>query len=124
MKVVRVFLSVLLSILYIILAFFILSMLPFIPWHDAEGNYMLLFFVLWLPVCVISLILVVLSFISKRIYRARLISLCFNAVFIPLVFALGFAGLNWLNYVLGVMVLISMAVYIVMFIKSIKDGTV
>ena len=124
MKTIRIILNFVLIALYAVLIFFVLSMFPFIPWHDAEGNYMLLFYIFWIPVCIISLIIVVLNLVNKRIHRLQTIALCFNAIFIPLVFVFGFAGVTWINYILGALLIASVVVYSAIFFKCIKDGTV
>jgi len=119
----RIVINVLLVAVYLVLGYYILAMYPFIPWHDESGDYLLIYLALWIPVCALTLILVASIFISRRIYRARVILLCINAVFIPLVYLLG--GVSpVIHYILGGLVLVTIAAYIATFIKSVIDKTV
>ena len=112
----RVILNVILIVLYAVLLYAIAMML-----FGETENYILIYIALWIPVSVLSVLIVILNVLTRHIYRARLIMICFNAVFIPLIFLVGYTDLVWLNGVLGALFAISALLYVISFILGIKN---
>ena len=120
----RIFLNVLILIQYFILLFLISSSFSFMPWYDADLNNSVIYLVIWIPLCVTTLALVISNIATKHIYRARITLLCFNALFVPLTFLIGYVGTEWLKIVLCVITFLTILAYVVSFIRSVKQGTV
>lgn len=119
-KIIRIVLNLVLIAAYFIMGYNILSMFSFIPWYDENGGFLLKYVALWIPICVLTIIIVSSFFIMKRVYRARIILLCINAVFIPLVYFLSEA----FHLILGAVTLITMLAYVIIFIYGLTNDTV
>ena len=82
---------------------------------------MLTMLFVWLPLSLITIIQIVISAVAKHFDKLNTILLCLNALYIPLIFVLGFtdASLNVFRTI-GVVGIITMVAYVVNFIRRIK----
>ena len=82
------------------------------------------YFILWVPLCITTLILAGSMIVTRVIYRPRLILLCFNALIIPLCYLIEIGGAEWLLYAVKFSGMASVLAYSVITIISINKGTV
>ncbi len=94
-KVVLTVINILLAVLYFAFMLVVSCMFELFPWYDSDGAYMLYMLVIWLPLCVVSLVQIVASVIAKRFNKGFASLICLNAVYIPLIFALGFVNISF-----------------------------
>lgn len=124
MKVYKLFstlITVLLALLYLVFIYSVSCMFSFFGWYDAEGYYMLTFVGIWLPLCVLTLLQIIVSVIAKRFDKPTAMLLCLNALYIPVIFLLGFADVSLTVFkTIGVIGIITMITYVVVFIKKFK----
>ena len=114
--------NILLLILYIPLIYLCLARFDFIPWYASDASF-ILYYVMWIPLCIITLITITISFITGYFSRSSSMLLCFNAMILPLFFAADFVGYVILDYILAVVGLIAVITYSALFIKSLcKKG--
>lgn len=82
---------------------------------------MLSLMLVWLPLCVVTLLQIVASVLAKRFDKAVSILLCLNAIYIPLIFVLGFADVPLAVFkTIGVIAVITMIAYVTVFIMKNK----
>ncbi len=113
--------TVLLTVLYLVFVFSVSCMFSFLPWYDTDGFYMLNFALIWLPLCVLTLLQIIISVISKRFNKPTAMLLCLNALYIPIVFLLGFTDVSVSVFkTIGIIGIITMITYVVVFIKKFK----
>lgn len=117
-----IFFNALLLVQYIALLYLILAEFKFIPWYASDASFILYYF-LWLPLCLTTLITVAVSFFSGRRERSRIMLLCYNAMIMPLLFAADFMGSAVLSCLIAAVSLITVAVYAVLTVLSIKNKT-
>lgn len=108
--------NVLLLLEYVGLLYLILAKFEFMPWYASDASF-ILYYILWLPLCLTTLIVVVLNIASRVIYRLRIMLLCFNAVIMPLLFAADFVGSAVLNYMLAAFSLVTVVAYYIVAFK-------
>ena len=115
------FINLLLTLLYLAFAFIVSCMFEVFPWHDANGAYMLYMLVVWLPVCVLTIIQILISLIARKFNKPLVTLAALNAVYIPLIFVLGFAEVT-LNVfkIIGVVAVITMVLYSVLSFRRFK----
>ena len=122
--VVRAVLYTLLLLMYLPLTFLILSTFPNMPMYDPDGNYLWLFFVLWLPICVVTILCFIFSLVNKKIYRARTMITSYIALYIPLVYLAGYLSSQWLLYISGALAAVLIVCYIVIYIRALRNKTI
>ena len=120
-RVISWILCIILTLIYIFFAYTVSSMFDIFPWYDGEGFYMLSLMLVWLPLCVVTLLQIVASVLAKRFDKAVSILLCLNAIYIPLIFVLGFADVPLAVFkTIGVIAVITMIAYVTVFIMKNK----
>ncbi|MBQ4602210.1 MAG: hypothetical protein IJB24_05040 [Clostridia bacterium] len=113
--------NVLLTVLYLAFAFIVSCMFEVFPWHDGDGVYMLYMLVVWLPLCFLTIIQIFSSLIAKRFNKPLVTLASLNAVYIPLIFILGFADISFTALkVIGIVAVITMFVYSVLSFRRLK----
>ena len=110
-------LNIFLLIQYIALVYLCLARFDFIPWYASDASF-ILYYVMWLPLCITTLITIVVSFFTKKFNRTAVMLLCFNAMLLPLFFAADFVGYTALDYILATIGLITVVSYSIICIKS------
>ena len=124
MKVYKFFdglLNALLTILYLAFAFTVSCMFEVFPWYDADGVYMLYMLAVWLPLCFLTLIQIILSLIAKRFDKPLVTLASLNAVYVPMIFLLGFADVSLTVFkLIGVIAVITMLIYSVLSFRRLK----
>jgi len=112
-----------LFIFYLIFIFLVSSMFKFMPWYDEGGIYLLRLLLLWLPLSFMTIISVVIKFLTKDFNKAFVCIEALNAVYIPLIFLLGYVNIPlWVTQLIGLAGVITMIIYIVKIInKYIKN---
>lgn len=124
MKVYKFFeclISILLTVLYFAFAFIVSCMFEIFPWFDGDGVYMLYMLVVWLPLCIMTLIQIILSFAVKRFNKPLVMLASLNAVYIPMIFLLGFADISLTALkIIGIIAVITMSVYSVLSFRRLK----
>ena len=113
--------DILLAVLYLIFAFIASRLFKIFPWYDADGGYMISFLFIWLPICVVTIIQIAISFFAKH-YDKLVVSLAaLNAVYIPLIFLFGYIGISLTALrVTCIIAILTMITYIVLDIRRIK----
>lgn len=115
------FLNVLIALLYIIFAFIVSCMFECFPWHDGDGVYMLYMLAVWLPLCVLTLIQIITSLIFKRFNKPLVTLASLNAVYIPMIFLLGFSDISFTALkIIGIIAVITMLIYSVLSFRRLK----
>ena len=128
-KIIAAVMNFLTALIYILFIFAVSSMFSFVPWYDESGTYLVYLVLIWIPLCVITLINVLLRLISRD-YRRSLVSLaCLNAIYIPLIFGLGYLSIKlWVVQLIGVTGSLTMLLYFVLtlifFLKNKKRNKV
>ncbi len=113
--------NILLSILYLVFAFIVSCMFEVFPWYDGDGVYMLYMVVVWLPLCVLTLIQILSSLIGKRFNKPLVMLASLNAVYIPMIFLLGFVDISLTALrIIGIIAVITMLAYSVLSIRRLK----
>ncbi len=124
MKVYKFFeclISILLTVLYFAFAFIVSCMFEIFPWFDGDGVYMLYMLVVWLPLCIMTLIQIILSFAVKRFNKPLVMLASLNAVYIPMIFLLGFSDISLTALkIIGIIAVITMSVYSVLSFRRLK----
>ena len=103
MKVYKFFdclINILITALYLMFVFIVSCMFEVFPWFDGDGVYMLYMLVVWMPLCVLTLVQILLSLIIKRFDKPLVMLASLNAVYIPMIFLLGFSYFFFLNILL------------------------
>ena len=72
----RLAVNVLLLCEYLYLLYTVLSAFSFIPWYDQLGTSFIHYIFLWIPLCATTLVLVVTMFLTRKVYRLRVILVC------------------------------------------------
>ena len=122
-KIISTVLNVILAVLYLLFIFTVSCMFEVFPWHDADGTYMLYMVLLWLPLCVVSLVRVAVSLVFKQFDKGLASLVCLNAIYIPLIFLLGFVNISFAALkVIGVISVITMILYIVLSVISARKS--
>lgn len=125
MKVYKFFdilINILLAAFYLAFAFIVSCMFEAFPWYDGDGVYMLYMVVIWLPLCVLTLLQIFLSFIAKRFNKPLVMLASLNAVYIPMIFLLGFADMSLTALrIIGIIAVITMLVYSVLSFRRVKN---
>lgn len=105
----------LIILLYLCLIYAASRMFSIFPWYDENGNYLLLLLLVWIPLCVFTLIHIVLLKITKKYYKPLAALEALNALYIPIIFLLGIVGItiNGLR-IIGVSAFITIIIYIVL----------
>ena len=120
-KIISAFIDLLLAILYLAFAFTVSCMFEPFPWYDADGSYMLFMVVIWLPLCGVSIVRIIASLIAKRFNKLFASLVCLNAIYIPLIFALGFLSISFVMLkVIGIIAVITMILYIVLSVLAVR----
>ncbi len=97
-------------------------MFEFMPWYDGDGAYMFYLAVVWLPLCVVTITHIAASLIAKRFNKLLASLSSLNAVYIPIIFLLGFAEISLTGIrVIGVIAVITMLIYTVLAFRRIKN---
>ena len=130
MKALRIFsviLNVMLGALYLVFGFAITMMYPVFPWFSEDQSYMLYMFGLWLPICIVTILYVLTVILRKRFDKLTVGIACLNAIYIPLVFALGFVDVKLLTIrIIGGCALTTMVVFYILviceFVKNKKEA--
>ena len=112
-----IFFNALLVLMYLPLLYLILAKFSFIPWYASDASF-ILYYLLWLPLCAVSIISVIVGFFTSAANRADIMLVCYNALVIPLLFLSDFAGLTVLGYVIAVISLITVIGFAVKFVRS------
>lgn len=94
MPVIRGITGTICLILFAAFAVTALSVFDWIPWHDDTGMSQMIMVVLWIPECAISVIHILLMLASGALYRARVMLICINALYIPLYYLIGVLQLS------------------------------
>jgi hypothetical protein len=113
-----IFFNALLVLMYLPLLYLILAKFKFIPWYASDASF-ILYYLLWLPLCVVSIISVIIRFFTTASSRADIMLVCFNALVIPLLFLSDFVGMTVFGYVIAVISLITVIGFSVRFVRSI-----
>ena len=119
----RLAVNILLLCEYLYLLYTVLSAFSFIPWYDQLGTSFIHYIFLWIPLCATTLVLVVTMFLTRKVYRPRVILLCFNAIVIPATYFLEAAGTSILLTVLRVLCVVSVISYFIIFVFAVKSRT-
>ena len=119
----RLVMNVILLVEYLFLLYTVVSSFSFVPWYDAGGGELLNYLVLWIPLCVTTIIILSAMFVTKNVYRPRVMLLCFNALVVPLSYLIETSGIGWLLTALRVLCLICVIIYFVLFVISVKNKT-
>lgn len=90
LKISDIVLNILLGIMYLFFIYLSTAMLSFLPWYDENGMYLISMLGLWLPLSLITIIKVILDFVGKRPDKALICFAALNAIYIPVIFILGF----------------------------------
>ena len=120
----RLVLNVLLLLEYLYLIYIVVSSFSFVPWYDPEGSIVIHYLFLWIPLGITTLVLVSAMFLSKTVYRPRVMLLCFNALVIPLTYLLELAGIGWLLTALKILCAVGVIAYFIIFFLAVKKKTV
>ena len=115
-----IFFNALLLLEYIPLLYAVLAEFKFIPWYASDASF-ILYYLLWIPLCVTTLITVVSCLFTARFIRSRIMMLCYNAMAMPLLFAADFVGSDILNYLIAAVSVICICVYSFITVRSIAD---
>lgn len=120
-KIIDGFLNVLLTLIYVAFAITVSCMFDFLPWYDGDGLYMLYMAFVWLPLCFLTIIQIASSLIVKRFNKLLASLSSLNAIYIPIVFLLGFADIS-LTFVkvIGIVAIITMSLYSVLAFRRLK----
>ena len=123
-KIPLLILGIVQNLLNLTAVYFCLSMFSFIPWYDNYGNYMLFFSILWLPSCIVSIAIILLYFIRRTVYKARIILACLISLFYPLLFLNGILEIPALTYIFAIFFVIFSITYLIVYIRSILKNSV
>ena len=116
------FFNILLALIYLFFIFTVSCMFEFMPCYDGDGGYMIYMAVVWLPLCGITILQIAASLIAKRFNKLLASLSSLNAVYIPMIFLLGFADLSVTGIkVIGVIAVITMLIYTVLAFRRIKN---
>ena len=122
-KVILIIMNTLMGLLYLGQAFSVLQTFEFFPWYNEEGSFLMSMALLWVPLCLVTLVNIILRFCFKE-YRKSLICIaCLNSLYIPCIFALGYVNITieWIK-IIGCVSILTMILYFVLsLIFSIKD---
>ena len=114
-------LNVLIAVLYLVFAFIVSCMFEIFAWYDGDGVYMLYMLAVWLPLCFLTLIQIILSLIVKRFNKPLVTLASLNAVYIPMIFLLGFANISLTALrIIGIIAVITMLIYSVLSFRRLK----
>lgn len=107
--------NILILILYFLLIYAVTAMFGIFPWYDADHGYLILMLMVWIPLCVLTLIHITLALLTKRFYKPIIALEAVNALYIPLLFVLGADGSSLTTVrTLGIFSLITIIMYIVL----------
>ena len=115
------FFNILLTLIYLLFIFTVSCMFEFMPWYDGDGVYMLNLAVVWLPLCVLTILQIVSSLVARRFNKLLASLSSLNAVYIPIIFLLGFADVSLAGIkIIGVIAVITMLTYSVLAFRRLK----
>ena len=113
--------NILLAMLYLVFAFIVSCMFEFFPWHDGDGVYMLYMLAVWLPICFLTIIQITVSVIARKFNKPMVTLASLNAIYIPLIFILGFADISFTALkIIGIIAVITMITYSVLAFRRLK----
>ena len=116
------FFNILLALIYLLFIFTVSCMFEFMPWYDGDGVYMLNWAVVWLPLCVLTILQIVSSLVARRFNKLLASLSSLNAVYIPIIFLLGFADVSLTGIkIIGVIAVITMLTYSVLAFRRLKN---
>ena len=119
LKISDIVLHILLALLYIFFIYVITTMFTFLPWYDANELYLIKMLALWLPLSLITILVLLIKFLKKEFKRLTVCLTALNAVYIPLIFCLGFLNIQlWLTQLICVFAVITMILYFAIIIKN------
>ncbi|MBQ4560992.1 MAG: hypothetical protein IJA55_01520 [Clostridia bacterium] len=111
----------LLAIIYLMFIIVVSAMFKIFPWHDPDGGYMLRLLVLWLPMCFVTIIQIVLSLIAKRFNKPLVTLVSLNAIYIPMIFLLGFVNISLIALkLICILATVTMIIYTVLAFGRLK----
>ena len=90
----RIVIGIILIIISLTVCWLFLSVVGIFSNGSDNGLFQLLMIYLWIPQSIFSIIQILLSFFTGKIYRLRIILICCNAIYIPLYYTLGLTNLS------------------------------
>ena len=111
----------LLAVIYVVFIIIISRMFKIFPWYDGNADYMLSMVVLWLPLCFLTIIQIAMSLIVKRFNKPLVALVSLNAVYIPMIFLLGFINISFTALkLICILAIITMITYTVLAFRRLK----
>ena len=107
--------NVILLLLYGIFIYASLGLFEGIPWYS--DDVLFYNYILWIPICAVTVIVIVLAFLTGMSGRSKLIILCLNALYIPCE-----AVLNAVKSTMSLIAIISFVTiitYVIIFVNEI-----
>ena len=123
-KVIGVIANVLLMVLYILFALTVSCMFEGMPGYSEDQSYLLYMLALWIPLCLVTVLRIIMMLVCRIWDKATVCLASLNAVYIPLVFGLGFIfDLTETTYkVIGICAVVTMILYFVLNFKNYKSN--
>lgn len=109
-----------LLILYIWFIYIVSTMFSFVPWYDENAMYLIDMIYLWLPLSCVTILMLITRFITKTFDYFYVCISALNAVYIPILFVLGFVDHPFLlTAFIAVAACVTMVLYSVAYIKGV-----
>ena len=112
--IVSIILNLLLTALYVVFVYASLGLFAGVPWYN--DNLMLFNYALWIPVCIVTVAVVITSFATKLCGRFKLAVLCLNALYIPFEVILNTAKSTMT--LIAIVSFVTIFIYVIIFIKE------
>ncbi|MBQ3100818.1 MAG: hypothetical protein IJC50_07500 [Clostridia bacterium] len=112
-----IFFNALLVVMYVPLLYLILAEFKFIPWYASDASF-ILYYLLWLPLCGLSIITVVTGFFTSAVGKTDTMLVCYNALVIPLLFLLDFIDSVGFGYVIAAFSVFTVIGFIIRYVRS------
>lgn len=113
-----IFFNALLVLQYLPLLYLILAEFKFIPWYASDASF-ILYYLLWLPLCITSILSVIVGFFTGSSKRADTMLICYNALVIPLLFLSDIVASAALGYIVSVISIFTIVVFVVRYFRPI-----
>lgn len=117
-KIILIALDAIMIILYLYLGYCFTSMFSFMPWYDINELYLINLIGIWLPISFATIINILVKLIMRCYDKAIFSLACLNAIYIPILFGLGFISVPfWLTKTIGAIAIITIITYTVLCVR-------
>ncbi len=114
--------DILLAVLYLLFVLTVCCMFDVLPIYSADQTYLIYMAVLWLPLCVVTLVRVIMLVITHSWNKGIVTLACLNAVYIPAIFLCGyiFDMTETSLRVIGIFAVITMILYFLLSFRKFR----